>query len=146
MLLLASAPALGAVGCGGGGDGTVTAVIPKKAFLRKADAICAETYDRMRSRYLAFVEGKANPFSEDREIQDFADTVLIPTKRREVERLRALGAPSGEGEQVEAILEAYEEGIERAEDDPQAAVSSARGVFTEATELAQGYGLENCRY
>jgi hypothetical protein len=145
LLLLASPPALAGLGCGGD-DGIATAEIPKKVFLRKADAICAETYDQMRSGYLAFVKGKANPFSGDREIREFADTVLIPTKRQEVQRLRALGAPSGEGDQVEAIIDAYEEGIERAEEDPRAAVSSATGVFTEATELAEGYGLEDCRY
>lgn len=49
-------------------------------------------------------------------------------------------------DKVEAILDAYEEGIERAEEDPRAAVTSALGVFTEAKELAVGYGLESCDY
>ena len=71
--------------------------------------------------------------------------VNLVDKTNTVEQLAAPGAPSGDEDQVEEILDAYDEGIEVAEDDPEAAMSS-QGVFAYATSLAEKYGLENCRY
>lgn len=146
LFLLMSASALFALGCGNGAGGIVTGEISKQAFLKKADTVCTETYNRVKVGFQAFVKGKSNPFSQPGEVKEFADTVLIPAKQQEVRRLRALGAPEGDGDEVEGILAAYEEGIERAEDDPQEAVSSAPGVFTKATDLSEAYGLKTCRY
>ncbi len=121
--------------------------ISKSAFLKRADAICQQAYDRVAEGFRRFVRGrKDEAFADIDSIRRYADTVLLPAKRQQLEELRALGAPSEDEDQVEAILDAYEDGIQLAEDDPRAAVTSTFGVFVEATELAEEYGLENCRY
>lgn len=146
LLSAALAVVLAIPGCGDSQDGTTTVGVTKAAFIKRADAICAKSYNQRRSGFLSFVQNaRDEPFSDIREIRRFADTVLIPTRQQQVEELRALGAPSGDEDDVEAILEAYEEGIEKAEEDPRAAVTSTFGVFVKATELAEEYGLENCR-
>lgn len=145
MLLATAVMATLGSGCGGGG--TTTPVIAKAAFVRRANTICARTYDRVRASYLSFVKGVGSDvFSQPAKVREYADGVLVPAKKRELEELRALGAPREEEDEVGTILEAYEEGIERAERDPHAAVLSTFGVFVKATELAKKYGLEECRY
>jgi hypothetical protein len=136
-----------AAGCSESGDRTTTAKITRSAFIKRANIICNRTYQQIRAEYLAFVKSsKANGFSEIQPIRRYANTVLIPAKQREVKELRALGAPSGDEGQVEAIIDAYEEGIATAKEDARAAVTSAFGVFVKATEMAEEYGLQGCRY
>lgn len=149
LLVLAGllAFALAAIGCGDSEEGLRTVQIPKEAFIKQFDATCAKAYNRVKAGFQAFVKGPGTgKFTTAKEIRLYAGTVLVPAKRREVEELRALGAPSGDEGQVEAIVEAYEEGIERAEESPRDAVVSSAGVFAEATRLAEAYGLEDCRY
>jgi hypothetical protein len=131
-------------GCGGGESG---GGVSKASFVARAESVCSRDYERTKVGYQSFVgRAKGKPFSTEAEIEGFADTVLVPSKRREVEELRSLGVPSGDEDEVDAILGAYEEGIAVAEEDPRAAVLSTSGVFVEATELAEAYGLEKCRY
>ncbi len=146
-LLAALVVALIVVGCGGDGeDETSTVQVTKAAFLKSADAICDKSYEEIESKFQSFVKdvGASKPFSDSEEIEEYVDTILVPAKQEEVEELRALGAPGGDEDAVDAIIEAHEEGIEVAEDDPREAVTSF-GVFARATWLAEKYGLENCR-
>ncbi len=145
--LLVLAIVLGATGCGDGGEETPSAQPTKAAFARKADAICAKAYKQIESGFKSFTgDAGREPFSNIEEIQKFADTVLIPAKQKEVEELDAVGAPRGDEDRVKAILAAYEEGIEKAEQSARNAVVSSAGVFVKATELAGKYGLKDCRY
>jgi hypothetical protein len=136
---------VGGAGCGASTQPS-TPPISKAAFHEKAEAICLATYASIKAKFLAFVKGKAHPFSSAREVREYAATVLVPAKKAEVSRLHALGAPSGDEDRVAAIVNAYEEGIQRAEEDPREAVSSTFGVFGTATERAEEYGLKNCHY
>jgi len=140
--------ALIVVGCGSSDEEATAKPIAKAAFLKRADSICAETYKRVQNGYEATFKNPSGgePLSDLKEIEAYADGVLIPAKEEEVEELRALGVPPGDEDQVEGILAAYEVGIERAEESPRDAVVSSAGVFVKATELAQDYGLELCRY
>jgi hypothetical protein len=140
------------IGCGGddGGSSQVNATveITKPTFLKKAEAVCTKNYENVRAGYEDFIKkngGPENAFNDPAAEAEYVDTVIVVEKKKTVEELAALGAPSGDEEEVEEILDAYDEGIEVAEDDPEAAMSS-QGVFAYATSLAEKYGLENCRY
>jgi hypothetical protein len=150
LLAGALALALATAGCGGdSGDseGTTATRVSKAAFVERADAICIQTYNQVKAGYEAFVkEAGSEPFSTIEEIEDYADSVLIPARQEEVEELRDAGMPKGEEDQVEAILAAFEEGIEKAEESPRDAVTSPAGVFVKAAELAKSFGLAGCRY
>jgi hypothetical protein len=146
--LLVSALAIAPLGCGGGADGRAPTVhVAKATFLKRAEATCIKTYDRIKADYQEFIKkAPGEPFSTPTEIREYADTVLIPAKQQEVSELRRLGAPNGDEDKVEAILAAYEDSIAKAEEDPNAAVTSTFGVFVKATELAEEYGLKECHY
>jgi len=153
-LTLVGAFAIAAIGIGCGSDSddssqvNATVVVAKPTFLKKAEAVCTRNYENVKAGYEDFVKkngGPENAFDDAESQAEYVDTVIIPEKEKTIEELQELGAPEGDEQQVEEILDAYEEGIDVAEEDPQAAMSS-QGVFAYATSVAEKYGLENCRY
>jgi hypothetical protein len=133
-------------GCGGGGDEASTSAISKAAFAKKAEAICQKGSERAAAAFVSFLKKQKSdarhPSQADEE--ELVGKVLVPSVKREVKEFRALGAPSGDEDRVKAIIEALEEGVETAEDDPEAVASSSDAVFGIASRLAKEYGLEVC--
>ena len=151
VLVGALAIALVGIGCGGG-DGSGQAVanveVSKPTYMKKAEAVCKKNYEKVRLGYENFVKengGPENSFDEPAKEAEYVETVIVPEKKKTVEELKALGAPSGDEQEVDEIVEAYEEGIEVAEENPQAAMSST-GVFAYASNVAKEYGLKSCLY
>jgi hypothetical protein len=137
--------ALVVVGCGGGGDESSTSSISKVAFIKKTDAVCKRGNGRMEVAFAHFLEENKNirhPSKDDYEA--LVGKVLVPNVKREVKEIRAFGAPSGDEDRVDDILEALEEGVEVAERDPKVVVSSSEAVFGISSRLAKEYGLEVC--
>lgn len=134
-------------GCGGDDSSSSTTSISKDEFIAKADAICKKGIKRMETGLVGFLTNKGGqirkPSQEDSE--EFIVTVLTPSLRREIKELRALGVPEGDEEKVEALVAALEEGLDTAEDDPEAvAAGSTDIVFGIASRLAGEYGIETC--
>ena len=139
--------AIVAAGCGGGGGDSSTDAnaIPKAVFIKKADAVCSAGNKRMEVAFAHFLEESKNikhPSKADYEA--LVGKVVVPNVKREIKEIRAFGAPEGDEDRVEAILEALEEGVETAEDDPKAAVSSSEAIFGISSRLGKEYGLEVC--
>jgi hypothetical protein len=151
FVLAAVLAALVVAGCGGGSDDPTVTVssISKAAFIKKADAICKEGSARMQKGFSVYLRKNKksiialrHPDKEDYE--GLIGGVLVPNLEREIKEIRALGAPSGDQEEVEEILNALEEGIETAENDPGAVKSSSEAIFGIASRLGKEYGLEVC--
>lgn len=143
--------AIGA-GCGGSDSGSTVAVsaeIDKPTFIKKADAVCKQTNVRTSEGWEDFVKSRGGDpekaFEGEDAENDFATTVVLAQKQKQVEELAELTAPEQDQDQVEAILAAYEEGIDVGEADPHA-VMSATGVFKYAAKQAEDYGLRECRW
>jgi hypothetical protein len=120
-------------GCGGDDSSSSTTSISKDEFIAKADAICQKGTKRMEAGLVGFLTNKGGkirkPSQEDSE--EFIVTVLTPSLRREIK--------------VEALIAALEEGLDTAEDDPEAvAAGSTDIVFGIASRLAGEYGIETC--
>ncbi|HEX3608167.1 MAG TPA: hypothetical protein VHU14_00645 [Solirubrobacterales bacterium] len=131
-------------GCGGG-DSSSDSTISKAVFIKKADAICKASIERIETSFISYLRksgGGTHPGKAAEE--ELVGKVLVPSVQREVKELRALGAPSGDEDRVDAIVEALEEGAETAESDPAAVTSSSEVVFGIASRLAKEYGLEAC--
>ena len=145
VTVLLVATALIATGCGGGGSST-TASITKAEFVKKGNAICTAGNERVQSEFEAYAkkaglkEGEEPGKAEDEEL---AETILLPSVSQEIEEIKALGIPSEEGEDAEAVIESAEESIAKGEEDPAAVVTSA-SAFTKTNELAHEYGLTVC--
>jgi hypothetical protein len=132
-------------GCGGGDSGTTTDAISKAAFIKKADAICKRGTERMQRKILAVLRTK-NGIRKPRpsESKMLVGEIIVPSVRTEVQALRALEIPAGDEDRVEAMIGALEEGLETAEDSPQAVASSSDVVFGIASRIAGEYGLTDC--
>jgi hypothetical protein len=143
--------ALLGIGCGGGSDEGATADAPpitKVAYIKKADAICRRYVGRMSEKNADFSAkrgGRDVAFDNIEAVEEYSEDILIPEKEREIEELSGLGVPEGDEEEIGAIFDAYDEGIEVAEEDPRRAVNSSFGVFSYSTSLAEKYGLVFCR-
>lgn len=130
-----------------GGDESSTSALTKAEFIKAADAICEEGNEA--------IEGEAEEFAEENEIdtekpteaqqEEVISDVVAPAIRAQAEGISSLGAPSGEEESVEAIVEAVEAGADEAEEEPGVLLSEeGGGPFDEANELADEFGLKVC--
>jgi hypothetical protein len=152
IALAAVAVALVVAGCGGGDSSTSSSAgtISKEAFIKKADAICKKGSEQMQQGFATYLRKNKKSIVALRhpskaDYEGLIGGVLIPNLEREIEAIRALGAPSGDEQRIEEILTALEEGIETAENDPKAVThSSSEVIFGIGSRLAKEYGLEVC--
>jgi hypothetical protein len=140
--------AIVAAGCGSSSDdSTETVVLTKTEFIKEGDAICAKGTETLNQEAEDFAEENDvdtdNPSKGDQE--EVITTVIGPALQSQADELSALGAPEGEEETVEAIVEALEEGAQELEDDPASLLEeSASGPLDEANKLASAFGFEEC--
>ena len=140
--LAAAAALLASTGCGGGGtESTLT----KAQFLRKANAICVKDNAQMTRRLTAYLDKHAGRTRGEAIEDKAAATVVLPIRKKEVRLLRALGTPSGEEKYVDRMLTAWEEGIERGEEDPHSLrLGGPEYAFYKSYSMGNDYGLEKC--
>jgi CRISPR/Cas system-associated endoribonuclease Cas2 len=132
-------------GCGGGDDSSSSSSITKEEFIAKADAICKEGTERMQKAiFVALKDKQSLTKLSQSEQEKLVTTVIVPSVKREVKELRALGTPDGDDEKADAMISALEEGVETAESNPEAVTSSSDVVFGISSRLATEYGLETC--
>jgi hypothetical protein len=142
---------LGIAACGddeGGDTTTTTSTTPltTQQFVRDANKICKSSngkIERASSQFFANAPPNEEPPPE--EIEKFGRRTVFPTIQAGIDRIRALGAPAGDEDEVNAILEAAEAGLEKLEQDPQQlARGGAATAFEQAQKLAGDYGLDEC--
>ena len=138
-----------ASGCGddedeGGFSPVVSDSVSKVEFLRQADEICLSAESQIEAAADDLLTGKGNPPPE--EVEEVAIAVVVPALESEVAAIGALGAPEGDEEEVEAILDATRDGIAEIEADPQALLDGAPESLVEAEKLARRYGSSQCGF
>jgi NH3-dependent NAD+ synthetase len=133
------------VGCGGGEDSSDANAISKQAFIKKADAVCQQSNKRMEAAFVDFLNAHKNIKKPSRsDYERLVGEVLVPNIRREIKEIQALGTPEDDGDRVDAMVDALEEGVETAENNPKAVANSSDAVFGIASRLAGEYGLTVC--
>jgi hypothetical protein len=150
LVAIALALALLLPGCGGGEDGatasdgvvTTDSSLSKADYVKRANAICEDVYSEITREYEAFYEAEKRT---EAELDKKAAEVVTPNLVKLEKRLKALGVPPGQEQQVEKIILALRAGIERAEED----VSTTRGAhgefaFEKPYKLMWAYGLNKC--
>jgi hypothetical protein len=143
------AVALFVAGCGSDSSTTdsTTASITKAEFVKQGNAICKEGNEKIESEFEKF--GKENNLSEKKapteaQIEEAAEQFLIPQIRNQVEGLRALGAPSGEEEKVNALLDNAESALDEVEEDPSLLSGQKSEPFEDVNKEARAVGLTTC--
>jgi hypothetical protein len=162
FLATLSAIAAIAAGCGGGGgdDGggssaseattttasTTSGSLSKAEFVAKSDAACRKGSESATAELSSYMKEKAIPESREPNAEQFAEIVakiLVPALHRQVDEIRALGAPASDEQEVDAILDSVESSIAKAEAEPELARSTTK-LFAKADKLAQEYGFKFC--
>jgi hypothetical protein len=129
-----------------GGAGTPND--PKSAFVEEANDVCTESNKEIQSQIQAFINnsskgGQLSKSEEEEGLADLINEVVAPGMEEEIEDIRALGLPAGDEQQVEAILAAMQDAVERAQADPKAFGEQAE-PFKTPERLAVEYGLGAC--
>jgi hypothetical protein len=148
MLAGVVAIAVVAAGCGSSSDSTEsTASLTKAEFIKQGDAICKKGNKEIEEGFESFA--KENNLPQHKEPtkaqgKELVETVIVPEIKAQAEGIRALGTPSGDEAQVSAMLDSLDEGIEEAEEDPEALFAAKSDPFASANKQAKEYGLKVC--
>jgi hypothetical protein len=126
-----------AAGCGDSGDDSSTSNITKAEFIAKADAICKQGNQEIESAAKQQFGG-GRPSGP--EVSQFITEQVIPNTQSQVDQIRALGAPSGDEDQINKMLDTVEADVEKA----KAAGDINDQTFAEGNALARQYGLKVC--
>jgi hypothetical protein len=145
-----------AAGCGSSDDSTTgstdggetsTASITKPELIKQGDEICAAGNEAIEEQADEFAEENGidteNPTTEQQE--EVVAQVIAPEVAAQAEEIDALGAPTGDEDEVAAIVSGVEKAAEEVEEDPSLIVEGeGAGPFKEANELATKYGFKVC--
>jgi hypothetical protein len=139
ILALSAVLALGAIaaGCGGGDDDSSTSDLTKAEWIAKADAICQQGNQAINQ---AAKQQFGNQKPSAAEVQKFATETALPNTQSQVNQIKALGAPAGDEDQVNKILDTVQADIDKA----KAAGDIEENTFADGDALAKQYGLKVC--
>lgn len=127
-------------GCGGGDE---TTSLTKAEFTEQANAACKE-HSKERDELFKKVSNELDPSEVTRKDQEMLiSEVLLPPYEKNIESLESLGAPEGDEEKIEALIEAMEGSVEKVEAQPLVALRTT-SQFAEPNALAKKYGLDDC--
>ena len=123
-----------AAGCGG------EEALTKSEFLKEGNAICAKGSKEIEAAAeKAF--GKKEP--SKKAITKFAEDEAIPSVEDQVSGIRDLKPPKADEEKVKKILDAVDEALSKAKDDPSI-FASGKDPFADANKQSAAYGLTKC--
>lgn len=151
-LLFAASLVAGALAIGCGDDDIADETLSKAEFVTRANAICTEgtkELDKAGPEYFGGELGlKDNERPTAAQLAEFTQTKIVPGIQGQVDEIRALGAPEGDEEEVEALLDAAQQGADKLDANPELLAedeqSGPDNPFKEANALAIDYGLKVC--
>jgi hypothetical protein len=131
--------------------------IAKAEFVERANAVCLETRKEIAAEFSSYGESRVAREAEKAQrageltageaneaAARVAERILIPAMRSQLEELRGLGTPREDGDRAEAMIDAFDEGIEKAEARPERAARDGSEAFGKARRLATEFGVTSC--
>lgn len=159
--LLALVAALVAVGCGGGGEATLS----KTDFIKRADAICEKADSAEIGEFFAYARAHPKLLKRLHELtssdqpprgvvarEKAYGAIAPPSILKEAEEIEALKPPSGDEAAIERFLAGIRQAVKEAEGDPSkldnhlpnGAGANPDYAFGEVNQLATEYGFKQC--
>jgi hypothetical protein len=136
-VLLGLSIVLSAAGCGSSSEAEP---VTKAEFVKQANQICSSARSELEEGLAEAADGAAEP-QRDEVISD----VILPTVQQMSEDLGDLEPPKGDGEEVQAIVAGFEGGVQKVKANAGADLAEDVAAFGHADELAEEYGLTDCR-
>jgi hypothetical protein len=130
-------------GCGGG-DSSSTTALSKSEFVAQGNAICAKGDKEINAAAeKTFTQSQA-PSQATQE--KFVTDTVIPSIQGQIDGIDALPPPSGDEDQVQAIVDAAQGALDKVKADPSSITGQGSGSdpFADANKLANAYGLDQC--
>jgi hypothetical protein len=138
-LALTAVLALGAIaaGCGSSSDDSSTSSLTKAEFIAKADAICQQGNQEVEA---AAKQQFGNQQPSADQVKQFVTETAIPNTQSQIDKIKALGAPSGDEDQIGHLLDTVQADIDKA----KASGDIENSTFADGNALAKQYGLKVC--
>jgi hypothetical protein len=133
-------------GCGSSSSTTeTTAAISKAEFVAKGNAVCVKGEKAQEGEVNAYVKkhGLENKKPSKAQEAELVETVFAPNIQSQIDGVKALGAPSGEEQQVESALELSQQALEKVEANPELAFGK-QNPFAAAGKQLHALGLQKC--
>ena len=136
--------ALVVAGCGGGSSSpTTTAGLSKSQFVAKGNQICAKGNQEINAAAKKVFSSSQEPSQAAQ--NKFVTATVIPGIQSQIDGIKALPAPSGDEDQVNAITSAAQSALDKVKSDPTLLTQqSGTDPFAQANKLANAYGLTQC--
>lgn len=140
---LAIAAVLSVLVAGCGGDDRKS--LSKGEYIQRGDAICraGDAPIIKATKEFGDVGTRAPTGARLKALNDFTTDVLVPGLRGEIEKLRALSAPDGDEDRLDALYDAADDAIGEVESDPRLVLRVADPI-SRVREQARKYGFETC--
>ncbi len=114
--------------------------VSKDEFLKRGNQICSAG-----EKHILAAENKVGENPSQAEVNKFATKTAIPTLQYEIAGIQALPPPSGDEDQVDAIVSAAQQGLDKLKADPSLITAGGQdNPFAEANKLSKQYGLTAC--
>jgi hypothetical protein len=134
-------------GCGSSKSNTAstasTPALTKAQLLSQGNAICAEGNQKLATAQKALEKVVGNHAPTPAQITAYVNGVFAPLIQSQIDRIKALGAPSGEGAALTNMLNLAQTDLNKAKSNP-AALASKTNPFHDFAQLAHQYGLTAC--
>lgn len=133
-------------GCGSSSTTTeTTAAITKAEFVSKGNAVCVKGEKAQEAEINAYVKKHGLEKKKPSKAQnvELVETVLAPNIQSQIDEVKALGAPSGEEQQVSSALELSQQTLEKIEANPELAFGK-EDPFAAAGKQLHALGLKDC--
>lgn len=135
-------------GCGSSSNSTsteTTAAISKAEFVAKGNAVCVKGEKAQEAEINAYVKknGLENKKPSKAQEAELVETVLVPNIQSQINGVKALGAPSGEEQQVSSALELSQQTLEKIEANPELGFGK-NDAFAAAGKQLHALGLKDC--
>ena len=154
IALLAGVMALAAVAAGCGSDdstetdtASADVTITKAQLIAQGDAICKQGDGEIEDGFERYGEKNNIPKNQEpSEAQgiEIVETVIVPSIKTQGELIRGLGAPEGDEEEIDALLDSLDEAIEEAEENPETLFDEESDPFGDPNQKAEDYGFKVC--
>jgi hypothetical protein len=144
ILAVTAALALGviAAGCGSSDDNSTSttataAAISKADFLAKGNQICKQGNDEINA-----AGKKLGQSVSQQQFEDFASNTVVPSIQKQIDGIKALGAPAGEEAQVNQLVSTAQADLDQLKADPSKLQDDS--LFKDANQKANAVGLTEC--
>jgi len=124
-------------GCGGSGEADT---LTKAEFVKEANQICSNARGELEDGLAEAADGEGEP-----QRGELVTEVILPTVQQMSEDLGDLGPPQGDEKEVRAIVAGFEGGVRKVEANTGADLAQDVAAFGHADQLAEEYGLTDCR-